>query len=158
VTTAKLEIKVGAISFMGEGAENWLAHQLDKVLTKIPELVAVHVRNGDDADPESERTDKSNDGTHSGGKKTQVLAAFLKERKATNNQARKFLATALWLQDVKSMKRVGTADVTKSLNDHNQGKLTNAAQCLANNVKTGKIVKDGKQFYVTDHGRGELGK
>ena len=38
---SKIEIKVGSISFSGEGSGDWLSKQLDKVLAKIPELVAV---------------------------------------------------------------------------------------------------------------------
>ena len=33
---AKIEIKVGAVSFSGEGDGQWLSDQLDKVLEKIP--------------------------------------------------------------------------------------------------------------------------
>jgi len=38
---SKLEIKVGSITFSGEGTGDWLSKQLDKVLAKLPELVAV---------------------------------------------------------------------------------------------------------------------
>jgi hypothetical protein len=38
---AKIEIKVGAFSFSGEGTEKWLSGELEKLLTKIPELVDV---------------------------------------------------------------------------------------------------------------------
>ena len=85
------------------------------------------------------------------------LATYLKEKKATSNQARKFLATAAWLQHG-GMNRVSTSEVTKNLNTHNQGKLTNAAQCLINNATAGNVVKDGKQVYVTDKGFEELEK
>ena len=35
----KIEIKVGSISFVGEGNEGWLSSQLDKMLKHLPELV-----------------------------------------------------------------------------------------------------------------------
>jgi hypothetical protein len=35
---AKIEIKVGAVSFSGEGESKWLAEQLDKILTCVPQL------------------------------------------------------------------------------------------------------------------------
>ena len=38
---AKIEIKVGAFSFSGEGTEKWLSGELEKLLAKIPELVDV---------------------------------------------------------------------------------------------------------------------
>ena len=155
---AKLEIKVGTISFTGEGAENWLAQQLDKVLAKLPELLEVRPGDEDEVLRGKKEAAKSDAVTHHSTKKGTTLAAFLKEKKATSNQARKFLATALWLHDSKDMKRVATADVTKTLNEHNQGKLTNPGQCLINNNKQGMVVRDGKEFYVTEEGRTELDK
>jgi hypothetical protein len=38
---AKIEIKVGSVSFMGEGSEAWLTSQLDNMLKHLPELVNV---------------------------------------------------------------------------------------------------------------------
>jgi hypothetical protein len=89
---------------------------------------------------------------------TKSLAAFLKDKKVTNSQTRKYLATAMWLHEVKKIKRITTSDVTKALSDNNQGKLTNPAQCLINNANRGTIVREGKQFYVTDEGRTECGE
>jgi hypothetical protein len=154
---AKLEIKAGTISFTGEGSEAWLGEQLDKVLTKLSELRDHSADSGDGAD-EDEETDQKQAKTPKGAQvKIAPLAAYLKEKKATTNQARKFLATAAWLQ-LGGMNRVSTAEVTKNLNTHNQGKLTNPGQCLINNAKNGNVVKDGKQFYVADKGFEELGK
>jgi len=154
---AKLEIKVGAVTFTGEGSEKWLAEQLKSVLEKLPELTKIP---SEDTPPPSGHG--SGETPHrSGGKKGQAkttLAAFIKESKATTNQARKFLATAAWLHDSEGKHRIETKDVTQALNTHNQGKLNNAAQCLVNNAKTGYIVRDGKQFYVSDQGREELQK
>jgi hypothetical protein len=155
---AKLEIKVGAVSFSGEGGENWLAIQLDKVLAKLPELLAVNVGNDDESLSGNGGVEKPRDATKVDAREMLGLAAYLKAKKATGNQARKFLATGLWLHDSKDLNRIATADVTKALNEHNQGKLPNAAQCLINNITQGRIVRDGKQFYVTDDGRAELDK
>ena len=41
MANAKIEIKVGAFSFTGEGTEKWLSGELEKLLAKIPELVEV---------------------------------------------------------------------------------------------------------------------
>lgn len=155
---AKLEIKVGAVSFSGEGQGEWLSKQLDKILAKLPELVSVEI-------PESQSSNSDNNGNDGGastGQKSKnqrtTLASFLKEKKATTgNQQRKFLATAQWLQDG-GINRVATGDVTKALSEHNQGKLTNAAQCLINLTKAGWVVREGKQFYVTEEGHTELNK
>ena len=153
---AKLEIKVGEISFSGEGTDVWLSQQLDKVLKSIPDLVKLDLPKAKTSENAPKEHEAHN--TPPAGKVMGTLAAFLKDKKATSNQARKFLATALWLHDAQDQKRVGTADVTKALNHHNQGKLTNASQCLNSNVSRGTIVKDSKLFYVTEEGRADLDK
>ena len=38
---AKIDIKIGAVSFAAEGSEKWLSGELDKVLAKAPELAAI---------------------------------------------------------------------------------------------------------------------
>ncbi|HEV8417015.1 MAG TPA: hypothetical protein VGQ49_25690 [Bryobacteraceae bacterium] len=154
---ARLEIKAGLVSFVGEGTEDWLAKQLDKLLGKLPEFARL---------PQSDPDAGKNDGAGQGGQSNNnassenigSLATYLKEKKATSNQSRKFLATAAWLQ-LGGMKRITTAEVTKTLSTHNQGKLTNASQCLNNNATSGNVVKDGKkQFYVAEEGFEELKK
>ena len=157
MTDAKLEIKVGAVTFTGEGSEKWLAEQLKSVLDKLQELTQI---SAESATPQSGRTGGElphKSGGKEGRPKT-TLAAFIKECKATTNQSRKFLATAAWLHDSEGKNRIATKDVTEALSKHNQGKLTNAGQCLVNNAKPGYIVKEGKQFYVSDQGREELAK
>ena len=38
---AKIDIKIGAVSFAAEGSEKWLSGELDKVLARAPELAAL---------------------------------------------------------------------------------------------------------------------
>jgi len=99
---AKIEIKVGEVSFAAEGNEKWLSVQLDKVLRQLPDLAGT-------APP-------SHDGNR--GKEIQravikkasgPLAAFLAAKKATRNKTRAFLAAALWLQD-RGNERLSTGD------------------------------------------------
>ncbi len=131
------------MSFSGEGSENWLAIQLEKVLAKLPELLAVNVENDDESLSGNSGVEKPQDATKVGAREMLGLAAYLKAKKATGNQARKFLATGLWLHDSKDLNRIATADVTKALNEHNQGKLTNAAQCLINvSVRATHLASD----------------
>jgi hypothetical protein len=154
---SKLEFRVGSITFSGEGTGDWLSKQLDKVLAKIPELVAVlpqdSGQNGDGGG------NTGNDGPGaSSGKASGTLNAYLKATSSTSNQVRKFLATAAWLHDSEKKNRLTTKEVSSALNSHNQGKLTNPANSLNQNVSKGHCVKDGKTFYVTPEGRTSLGK
>jgi hypothetical protein len=156
VADARLEIKAGAVSITGEGTEKWLAEQLDKVLAKLPELAELAGTDKADAGSGGEGQDPA--AVKKAPVKIPPLATYLKDKKATTNQSRKFLATAAWLQ-LGGVHRLATGDVTKALSTHNQGKLTNPSQCLNNNATSGNIVKDGKkQFYVAAEGFGELDK
>jgi len=149
---SKIEIKVGGVSFSGEGGESWLSAQLDKMLKYLPELVTVvppQDKNGDEEADQGKRT--------VGTKAKGTLAAFLTTKSAKTNKTRKFLATALWLQD-QGNDALTTNAVTKAVSDNKQGSLGNASQCLVQNVKQGFCERTGKkQFYVTDEGRSEIG-
>jgi len=153
MSEAKIEIKVGAVSFSGEGDGKWLSEQLDKVLEKIPELANV-------ASAEPENGDGSGGDVKAPAKKAKIgtLASFLTAKNAKRNKTRKFLATAIWLHDNDGKSRLATGDVRKALTQHSQGDVGNASQCLVQNSKQGFIAKDGKQFYVTDEGRAEITK
>jgi hypothetical protein len=85
------------------------------------------------------------------------LSAFLKDKNATSNQVKKFLATAVWLHDSTGKDRITTAEVRAALKNANQGKLTNPAGCLNQNVGKGHAEKDGGSFFVTEPGRTSLG-
>jgi hypothetical protein len=146
---AKIEIKVGTFTFTGEGTEKWLSGELDKLLAKLPELVEI-----------APVPALSNDGAAAKTKnngKLGTLAGFLAERNAKDNQVKKFLATAIWLHDTTGKDRLTTREVRKALNIANQGKLTNPAACLNNNVTKGHAEKDGSSFFVTEPGRTSLG-
>lgn len=147
---ARIEIKVGAFSFTGEGTEKWLSGELDKLIAKLPELVEI-------APPESPGDDAGAGGTGKKNGKLGTLANFLKEKSATNNQVKKFLATAVWLHGTTGKDRITTGEVKKALQKANQPKITNPSDALNQNVGKGHAEKDGGGFFVTDPGRTSLG-
>lgn len=151
---SKLEFKVGSISFSGEGDGDWLSKQLDKLLTRIPELIAVVQPDQHGNGSDHGGTPIAPAGTH--GQASGALATYLKTVKADDSQSRKFLATAVWLHDIENRDRLTTGEVTKSLSDHKQGKLANASNCLADNAKRGFLVREGRKFYVSNEGRDSL--
>jgi hypothetical protein len=59
MSDSKIQIKVGNIEFSGEGNQDWLCKQLDKVLEQIPKLL--QMQNEIDAVPE---TNIRNDSTY----------------------------------------------------------------------------------------------
>jgi hypothetical protein len=148
---AKIEIKVGAVSFSGEGEGKWVSEQLDKVLARLQELASVAP-----ATSETDQGETLSRPAHSKVKGT--LAAFLSANNAKDNKRRKFLGTALWLQDTEKKARLTTREVKNALSQHSQGSVGNASVCLSQNVRQGFLAKEGKQFYVTDEGRAEIAK
>lgn len=143
MTVAKIQISVGSITFSGEGNEDWLEKQLDKLLKAAPVLV--------------ESAPKSKDEELGVGSAEAVgtLATFLTKKSATANQTKRFLATAEWVH-LKGKKRLQTKDITKALSDSNQKRLGNPADCLNKNVAKGHCEKEGNEFYVTPEGRASL--
>jgi hypothetical protein len=148
MSNAKIEIKVGAVEFSGEGEQGWVANQLERVLKAAPSIVGAtphrQDKSGEAHDPRDQLPSNS-----------QTLASFLRDRGASTNQVKKFLATATWLQ-TRGKKRLSTADITRALKDSNQTRLGNPADCLNKNVAKGHCEKDGKEFFVTTEGMTSL--
>jgi len=45
MSESKIQVKVGIVEFAGEGEQEWLAKQLDKILEKVPDLLKIEVSN-----------------------------------------------------------------------------------------------------------------
>lgn len=43
MSETKIQVKVGIVEFSGEGNQDWLAEQLDKILVKVPELLKIEM-------------------------------------------------------------------------------------------------------------------
>lgn len=154
MSNSKFELRIGDFSFSGEGEQEWLSKELDKVLEKSHALSEISAKLTKSSSLMTVPDTPTNfvEGNEISKK---PLATFLKEKGATTNQNMKFLATAAWVMS-KGKSKVATADVTKSLQDAQQSRLGNAAECLNQNVKKGYCEKTGKEFYVTEEGRSAL--
>lgn len=152
---SKIVFSIGSISFSGEGEEKWVAAQLDKILEKAPELIRISPERQAEIEGAQQHKHKEASISPAEGITTKTLATFLKEKNATTNQTKKFLATALWLE-AKGKNRLSTSVVTKALRDNNQSKLGNPSDALNKNVSKGFCEKDGKDFYVTEEGKASL--
>jgi hypothetical protein len=149
MTIAKIGFKIGEIEFSGEGEEIWVTKQLDRILEKVPELLSLSpVKPIADTNSKSNKTDSSEIAQ-------KTLATFLKEKSATVNQVRKFLATSVWLH-AKGNSRLETSSVTRALRESNQSRISNPADTLNQNVKKGFCEKEGKSFFVTEEGKAEI--
>ena len=153
MSEGKIEISIGDISFVGEGEQNWVAEQLDKILEKAPELTKITPKRKkvSQTDPAPEHPVEGDDAAIV----QKTLPAFLGDTKAKSSQVIKFLATAVWLH-AKGSNRLKTGDVTKALSNASQNRLSNASNCLGANIKKGFIEKTGSEFFVTDDGKASL--
>ncbi len=145
--TTKIRIKVGGVEVDYEGPEAFLNKKLPELISQLSTL-AKQV-------PDEDGSGGGGTGGGSNDKKTGTLAAFIKEKKASKNQNKRFLATAEWLHRG-GLERIKTADVTGAISKNHQSALGNPSQCLNSNVTSGYCVKSGKDFYVTDEGRSSL--
>lgn len=152
MSEAKINIKIGNVEFSGEGDQNWLEKQLDKMIEKAPGLLKISPVQIDST-PQNGPSQKPIDSDPKIAKK--ALGTYLQEMNATSNQNRKFLVTAVWLES-KGKNRLKTSDITQALRDNSQRKLNNASLNLIGNVKQGYCEKEGGQFYVTDEGKKSL--
>lgn len=151
MSEAKIEVKVGQIAFSGQGEQEWVAKQLDKILAQAEKLIQLVPEEHDDSNADPGKKPMGKDPAIAG----KTLRAFLEEKGATRNQVKKFLATAVWLE-AKGKNKMQTGDVSKALSEASQARLSNPAQCLKQNAKKGYCEKEGGQFFVTDDGKRSL--
>lgn len=146
MTNSKIDIKVGAISFAGEGDQAWLAEQLEKVLKAAPEISRSPAL--------SKATQFSGNATDE--KFSTPLAAYIREKGGDDNQVDRFLITADWLRR-RGEQQLTTSAVSKALRDNQQKRLANPADSLNKNVSKGYCEKDSNGFFITPDGLKKLG-
>jgi len=151
MSEAKIDIRIGQIQFSGQGDQDWVEKQLDKIIAQAEKLIQIMPPVETVVGDENENKAMKPDAIIA----NKTLPAFLSEKGATTNQVKKFLATAVWLE-AKGKERLLTKDVTSALKSANQSRLGNAADRLNKNVSKGFCEKDGSQFFVTQEGKASL--
>jgi hypothetical protein len=160
MSEAKIEIKIGDICFSGEGDQNWLSQQLDKILDKAEELIELAPAPAPPAPVAQAATQTQHQAanfSNASGIVNQTLATFLKSKNATTAQVDKFLATAAWVEAKENKTRLKTGDIGSALSKASQSKINNPSDKLNQNVAKGYCEKDGKDFFVTQEGKGHMG-
>jgi hypothetical protein len=151
MTDAKIGFKIGTIEFTGEGDQEWLAQQLDKILEKAADLSSIVPLSMTPQGTEQQPGSDAPMGPDANIAQ-QTLSSFLRDKNATSNQTKKFLVTAVWLE-AQGKSQIATSDVTKALKDNRQGPISNPSRCLTKNISTGHCTKDGNGFFVTEEGK-----
>jgi hypothetical protein len=169
MSQSKIEFRLGAIHFIGEGDKEWVTKQLDKIISQASSLIRVaggseEEMNTDSLEDFSSKKSNRRRGRQpaspsvTGIKSTtsgKDLAAFIQSKRASSNQRAKFLAAALWLSK-HGKSNPGTRDVTNALKEARIPALINPSQYLNQNVKQGYLKKSGNGFIVTKKGETAL--
>jgi hypothetical protein len=150
MSSTKIDVKLGPVSFSGEGDQEWLAEQLEKVLSAAPKVLGVSP-----TEKPAPNELSSNAQAQDGGFSTS-LSAYIREKGGESNQVDRFLITADWLRRRGNTKLV-TSAVTKALTDNHQKRLSNPADTLNQNVSKGFCEKTKEGFYITPEGLKKLG-
>ena len=143
MSDAKIEVKVGEISFHGEGSQEWLEKQLDKIIGKAEVLLKIS---------QVHSTHKDEHNASQLTKTGKNLAQFIKDH-SLSKPIDIFLATAIWLTIEKRQDRMTSKAISDALKAANQKKLSNPSQFLKQNVNKGFCELDGKTFFVTEQGK-----
>jgi hypothetical protein len=151
---ARIKLAVGAVSFSGVGEPEWLAAQLDRILTEIPNLITVAPPIP--AIPGALSTNGNGGPAVAEGGFTDTLATYIKAKNGEENQVARFLAAADWLRR-RGTTSLTTAAVSKALKDHQQKRLGNPADCLNQNAAKGYCEKTATGFFITPDGLKHLG-
>jgi hypothetical protein len=151
MSTSKIKIQYGNVSFEAEGDPAWVVEQVEKFNARVDTRKAA---------PQSAAFSPLGGELPSNGFTANApignLSSFLIAKSATTNQNRKFLATAEWLTQ-KGKAVLTTGDITKALNDYKQSRLGNATECLNRNIGKGFCEKTEGGFFVTPEGRSAIG-
>jgi hypothetical protein len=178
MSQSKIEFRLGAIRFVGEGEKEWVTKQLDKIINRAPsllrvakggkEIIATDVvatsskkesrpakRAGNRAKQSTAKAPAPKVSGVKSSTSSKDLAAFIQSKKAGGNQRAKFLAAALWLNKNGKSNPV-TRDVTDALKAARVPSLINPSQYLNQNVKQGYLRKAGDGFLITKKGESAL--
>ena len=147
----KVEIKVGNISFTGEGDQEWLGEQISKVIDSASQVpVSAPTSAGAQTAAPGDAASASNF--------TTSLASYLKDKGGETKQVQRFLTTAAWLEQ-RGQKKLNSTAVTKALSDNHQKRLGNSADNLNQNVTKGYCEKQKNGgFFITPEGWKQLGE
>jgi len=152
-THGKLEIKLGNLAFSGEGDQDWLTAQLQKLIDSAEALNKTPI-----ATPTLPPVSRAPfvEAPATNGSFQDSLATYLKIKNAEKNQTIRFLATADWLRR-RGEQNLSSGMVARALSENQQSRLANPSDCLNQNVKKGLCEKKNGGFFITPEGLKALG-
>ena len=144
----KVELKIGEMSFSGEGDQAWLDDQISKLLEAATSDQIRRVICAGTVTPEESQAEAT---------PNESLPTYLRNKGSEKSQVTRFLATAAWIFR-RGERTLTTGLVTKTLRENHQKRLSNPSDCLSQNVSKGYCEKTGKDFFITPEGWNALGE
>ena len=144
----KIGLTIGNLSFSGEGDQDWLDQQISKLIDIATKVQVATSEDDISSKPELEQKVTG---------PTESLATYLRTKGGDTVQTQRFLATAGWIWR-RGERVLTTRTVTKALQDNQQKRLSNGADCLNQNVGRGFCEKTKEGFFITPEGWKHLGE
>ena len=148
MSDSKIQIKVGIVEFSGEGNQDWLAAQLDKILEKVPDLLKMEI-----GDKENLlNTDVGSAATPSGNK---INLSVLNITGKLNSKSGGDLvvAASAYLHFVEGKSSYTREDISSNMKKatgiYKNSFLANLTTTLAGMEKNGSLLKNGNTYSLS---------
>jgi hypothetical protein len=145
MSDSKIQFKIGIIEFSGEGNQDWLALQLDKILDKVPELVKIEMPIASKIDPGDATKNEVDNSTMSS-----LSVLNIAGKLSSKSGGDLVIAAAAYLHFVKGKTSFTREDITtnmkKATGIHKNSFLANLTTTLAGLEKNGALLKNGNSY------------
>jgi hypothetical protein len=148
MSDSKIQVKVGIVEFSGEGEQEWLAAQLDKILEKVPELLKIEM-----AMPGNIGSNGQNGGGHgsasSGGVKN-LSVLNITGKLGTKSGGDLVTAAGAYLHFIENKQAFSRDEITqtmkKAVGIYKDSMSANLTTTLAQLEKNGTLTKSGNSY------------
>jgi len=142
MSDSKLSIKIGSVEFSGEGNQDWLASQLDKILDKVPELLKVRAIHPLSTTPPI---------TPPGGGSLNLSMVSVAAKLKSNSGPDLAIAAAAYLKIVKGQPTFSREEISKNMKAatgyYKSSFGSNLTNTLVQLVKTDALTQSSENAY-----------
>jgi hypothetical protein len=156
MSESKIQVKVGIVEFSGEGEQEWLAKQLDKILEKVPELLKIEVSG-------SGRPTGNTDNNHNGNGTTTISGlSVLNIAGKLSNKSGSDLAiiAAAYLHFVEGKTSFSRDDISSAMKKatgiYKDSYMSNLTSYLTQLEKSSIFLKNGSSYSLSANKANEL--
>ncbi|QEC66352.1 hypothetical protein FRZ67_03175 [Panacibacter ginsenosidivorans] len=160
MSDSKIQVKVGIVEFSGEGNQDWLAKQLDKILDKVPELLKIEV--GDSTNKDNQNKGGGSGSSNVGGAGTISGLSVLNIAGKLSNKSGSDLViiAAAFLHFVEGKTSFTRDDIStamkKATGVYKDNYLSNLTKYLTQLEKNSTLLKSGTTYSLNANKVNEL--